>query len=77
MEAIKKWLRSNSTSSRLTRTIFQAVIGVLIANIDFLIGQFSFSPETKAFIVALVMAVLSPIMSELGGKEVVPDGENS
>lgn len=75
MEAIKKWLRSNSTSSRLTRTIFQAVVGVLIANIDFLIGYFSFSPETKAFIVALVMAILSPIMSELGGKEVVPDGK--
>ena len=75
MEAIKKWLRSNSTSSRLTRTIFQAVVGVLVANIDFLIGYFSFSPEMKAFIVALVMAVLSPIMSELGGKEVVPDGK--
>ena len=70
MEAIKKWLRSNSTSSRLTRTIFQAVVGVLIANIDFLIGYFSFSPEMKAFIVALVMAILSPVMSELGGKEV-------
>ena len=70
MEAIKKWLRSNSTSSRLTRTIFQAVVGVLIANIDFLISYFSFSPEMKAFIVALVMAILSPVMSELGGKEV-------
>ena len=70
MEAIKKWLRSNSTSSRLTRTIFQAVVGVLIANIDFLIGYLSFSPEMKAFIVALVMAILSPVMSELGGKEV-------
>ena len=75
MEAIKKWLRSNSTSSRLTRTIFQAVVGVLVANIDFLIGYFSFSPEMKAFIVALVMAILSPIMSELGGQEVVPDGK--
>ena len=70
MEAIKKWLRSNSTSARLTRTIFQAVVGVLVANIDFLIGYFSFSPEMKAFIVALVMAILSPVMSELGGKEV-------
>ena len=77
MEAIRKWLRSNSTSSRRTRTIFQAVVGVLIANIDFLIAQLNFSPETKAFIVALCMAILSPIMSELGGKEVVPDGENS
>lgn len=66
---LKKWLRSNSTSARLTRTIFQGVIGVLIANIDFLIAQLNFSPETKAFIVALVMAVLSPIMAQLGGEE--------
>ena len=69
MEAIKKWLRSNSTSARLTRTIFQAVVGVLISNIDFLISYLHFSPEMKVFIVALVMAILSPIMSELGGKE--------
>jgi hypothetical protein len=75
MEAIKKWLRSNSTSSRLTRTIFQAVVGVLIANIDFLIAHFSFSPEMKSFIVALCMAILSPLMAYLGGKEVVPDGK--
>lgn len=75
MEAIKKWLRSNTTSARLTRTIFQAIISVLVANIDFLIGQFSFSPEMKAFIVAICMAVLSPIMSELGGKEEVPYGK--
>ena len=70
MEVVKKWLRSNSASARLTRTIFQAVIGVLIANIDFLIGNFNFSPEMKSFIVALCMAILSPIMATLGGKEV-------
>lgn len=66
---LKKWLRSNSTSARLTRTIFQGVIGVLIANIDFLIAHFSFSPESKTFIVAICMAVLSPIMAQLGGEE--------
>lgn len=66
---LKKWLRSNSTSARLTRTIFQGVIGVLIANIDFLIAHFSFSAETKAFIVAICMAILSPIMAQLGREE--------
>lgn len=75
MEAIKKWLRSNSASARLTRTIFQGVIGVLISNIDFLIDQLNFSPETKGFIVAICMVILSPIMKELGGKEEVPHGE--
>lgn len=69
MEVIKRWLRSNSTSARLTRTIFQGVVGVLISNIDFLIGHFSFSPEMKAFIVAICMTILSPIMAQLGGKE--------
>lgn len=69
MEAIKKWLKSNSTTARLTRTIFQGVIGVLIANVDFLISHLSFSAETKAFIVAICMAILSPVMAELGGKE--------
>lgn len=69
MEAIKKWLRSNSTSARLTRTIVQGIIGVLIANIDILVDSFQFSGKTKAFIVAICMAILSPIMKELGGKE--------
>lgn len=68
--SVKKWLQSNSTSARLTRTIFQGVIGVLVANIDFLIAHFSFSPETKTFIVAICMAVLSPIMAHLGGEEI-------
>lgn len=67
---IKKWLQSNSTSARLTRTIFQGVIGVLVANIDFLIAHFSFNPEMKTFIVAICMAVLSPIMAHLGGEEI-------
>lgn len=77
MEAIKKWLRSNAMEARLTRTIFQGVISVLIANVDFLISKLSFSPETKAFIVAICMAILSPIMAELGGKEEVDGEENS
>jgi len=74
MEAIKRWLRSNSMSCRLTRTIAQGVVGVLIANIDFLIESLKFSGTTKAFIVALCMAVLSPIMKELGGGE--PNGNS-
>ena len=42
------------------------MIGVLIANVDLIVSAWHFAPQTKAFIVALVMAVLSPIMSELG-----------
>ena len=66
---MKKFLRSNETRYRLFRTIIQGIIGVVIANADFLISGLHFSPEAKAFIVALVMAILSPIMSELGNNE--------
>lgn len=66
---MKKFLQSNETKYRLFRTILQGVIGVLIANVDLLVSAWSFTPEVKAFIVALVMAILSPIMSELGNTE--------
>lgn len=66
---MKKFLQSNETKYRLFRTILQGVIGVLIANADLLVSAWSFTPEVKAFIVALVMAILSPIMSELGNTE--------
>lgn len=62
------WLRDNSTVARLERTILQGVIGVLIANLDLLVGFIQIEPSLKPVIVALVMAILSPIMSELGGK---------
>ena len=63
---MKKFLSSNKTKYRLLRTIAQGVIGVLIANVDLIVSAWHFTPEIKAFIVALVMAILSPIMSELG-----------
>lgn len=66
---MKKFLQSNETKYRLLRTILQGVIGVLIANADLLVSAWSFTPEVKAFIVALVMAILSPIMSELGAEK--------
>lgn len=61
-----KFLKSNETKYRLLRTIAQGIIGVLIANVDILVGSLVIPPEYKPMIVALVMAVLSPIMSELG-----------
>lgn len=63
---MNEWLKDNSTKARLERTILQGVIGVLIANLDLLAGFIAIPPELKPVIVALVMAVLSPIMSELG-----------
>lgn len=61
-----EFLQSNKTIFRLLRTIFQGVIGVLIAYVDILIGAIAIPDELRPFIVALIMAILSPIMSELG-----------
>lgn len=61
-----KFFRGNTALMRLARTIVQAVIGVLIANLDILIGEVAINPTMKPVIVAFVMAVLSPIMSFIG-----------
>lgn len=65
---MKYFLTANTAGMRLARTILQAVIGVVIANIDYLVGTFSIDPGMKPVIVGLVMAVLSPIMKALGGE---------
>ena len=61
-----KFLTSNSALYRMLRTVCQGIIGVLIANMDILIGNLVISPTLKPVIVALCMAILSPIMAELG-----------
>jgi len=64
-----EFLHSNDTKWRLCRTICQGIIGVLISNADLLIGELSIDPIYKPAITALVMSILSPIMSELGKAE--------
>ena len=64
-----EFLKSNDTKYRLLRTIFQGVVGVIIANLDLILGYYIFDPQTRAIIVALCMAILSPIMAELGKNE--------
>ena len=64
-----KFLTSNEWQYRLLRTIIQGVLGVLIANIDLILGYVVLDPSARALVVALVMAVLSPIMALLGAKE--------
>ena len=62
------FLSSNEAKYRLLRTILQGIIGVIIANLDLLVGLAPIPPEVKPLIVALVMACLSPIMAYMGGK---------
>ena len=61
-----KFFTSNEWQYRLLRTIVQGVIGFLIANIDLIISNFTLDANAKAIIVGLVMAILSPIMAEIG-----------
>ena len=63
---LDKFLNSNEWQWRLARTILQGVLGVLAANLDVIVGGIPFDPTQKALIVALVMAVLSPVMKALG-----------
>ena len=60
------FLSSNKTLYRLARTILQGIIGVIVAYIDVIVGAMAIPNEMRPMIVALVMAILSPIMSELG-----------
>lgn len=69
-----EFLTGNGWKWRLLRTILQAVIGVIIANIDLLMGYVILDPSMRAFVVALVMAVLSPVMALLGGEPDAIDG---
>ena len=61
-----KFLTSNEWQYRLLRTIVQGIIGVLIANVDVMIASLSINDTLRPIIVALCMAILSPIMAELG-----------
>ena len=76
---MQKFLSSNKTRDRLLRTILQGIIGVIVSYVDVIIGTIAIPDELRPMIVALVMAVLSPIMSELGksteNEEVEETGE--
>ena len=61
------FLSSNEWQWRLARTIVQGVLGVMVANLDLILGWCVVDPSVKALVVALVMAVLSPVMAVLGG----------
>ena len=63
---MSEFLTSNEWPWRLARTIAQGVLGVVVANIDVLMGTVVLEPAWRAICVALVMAVLTPVMAELG-----------
>ncbi len=58
--------QDNSTKGRTIRTVLQALIGVIVANLDVIVGVLEIPTELKPVIVALVMVILSPVMSNMG-----------
>lgn len=72
---MNRLLTSNSAKYRLLRTIIQGIIAALITNIDLLVGVFTIPGEFKPFMVMIIMAILSPIMKELG-TESIPEKED-
>ncbi len=61
-----EFLTSNDWQWRLLRTIVQGLLGVVVANLDLIMGWCVMDPSVRALVVALVMAVLSPVMAEIG-----------
>ena len=61
------FLNSNEWYWRLAHAAAQGVIGVVVASLDLIVGWCVMDPGVRALVVALVMAVLSPVMAELGG----------
>ena len=63
------FLTSNEWQYRLLRTIVQGVLGVVVANLDLIVGACVLDPSQRALVVALGMAVLSAIMAQLGTED--------
>lgn len=73
ISVLTKFLTGNEWSWRLLRTIAQGVLGVFVANVDLIVGFAVLDPTMRALVVAFVMAVLLPIMAEIGKH--LPEGE--
>ena len=63
---MNRFLTENTPMMKCLRTIFQGVCGVVVAQLPQLLGLYQLDPVWSATIVALTMAVLSPVMAALG-----------
>lgn len=62
---LEQFINSNTMGMRFLRTVVQGVIAALIVYVPEAIGYLNLDAATAAFLVALIMAVLSPIMAAL------------
>ena len=66
VDTLNTFLTSNKAKFRVARTLFQALIGFLMDYIVQIMAMTPLSGEIQAIIVALTMAILSPIMAMFG-----------
>ena len=62
----ENFLHGNEWYWRLFRTIVQGALGVIVAELDVIVGSFNIEPALKPMVVAIIMAILSPIMAAIG-----------
>lgn len=62
---INIFLTKNTPFFKFLRTIFQAVVGLVIANIDMITSVLEIPTAYKPFIVTMVMIILTPLMARL------------
>lgn len=63
---MNRFLTENTPLMKCLRTIVQGVLGVIVAELPQILGLYQLDPVWTAAIVALTMAVLSPIMAAIG-----------
>lgn len=66
---MNEFLTENTPLMRCLRTIVQGMLAAIVMYLPDMAGLWHLDPTTNALVVALIMAVLSPIMAMLGGKE--------
>ena len=71
----EQFINSNTMGMRFLRTVVQGFIAALIVYVPEAIGYFNLDAPTSGFLVALIMAVLSPLMAALKKKDKDDDYE--
>lgn len=66
---MNEFLTSNEPKYRLARTIVQGLLGVVVTVLPQVVGLWQLDSTTSAAVVAVVMAVLSPLMAAMGDSE--------
>lgn len=69
MNALTKFLTDNSPLYKCYRTIVQGILAAFILYLPDVFGLWHLDPVVNSLAVAVVMAILSPIMAMLGSKD--------